>query len=39
MIDNIKDLYEFKKTLNGIEVKFWKGDEQIKHSLKEKGLL
>ena len=39
LIDNIKELPEFKELLNEIEAKFWRAHEQMKASLKEKGLL
>ena len=39
MFDNIKDLPEFKEIMNDIDTKFWKYHEQIKASLKEKGLI
>lgn len=39
LFDNIKDLPEFKKILNDIEINFWDGHNQIKASLEEKGLL
>ena len=39
LMDNIKDLPEFKKILNDIEIKFWNRHQQIKASLKEKELL
>ena len=39
LIDNIKDLPDFKNTLRDIENKFWKSHKQIKVSLEEKELL
>ncbi|NQV02478.1 MAG: helix-turn-helix domain-containing protein [Bacteroidia bacterium] len=39
LVDNIKDLPEFKKILQDIETKFWKSHKQIKASLKEKEFL
>jgi len=39
MVDNIKDLPEFKKTFADIEAKFWENHDQLKTSLKEKGLI
>ncbi len=39
LVDNIKDLPEFNKILRDIEIKFWNSHNQIKASLKEKGLL
>jgi len=39
LIDNIKDLPEFKKIFNDIESKFWKYHKRIKSSLEEKELL
>ena len=39
LIDNIKDLPEFKKIFNDIESKFWNNHKQIKASLEEKKLL
>ncbi len=39
MIDNIKDLPEFKKILSDLEAKFWINHERLKASLKEKDLL
>ncbi|MCK4699732.1 MAG: hypothetical protein KAT38_05345, partial [Bacteroidales bacterium] len=39
LVDNIKDLPEFKKILNDIEKKFWRSHKQIKASLMEKELL
>ena len=39
LVDNIKDLPEFKEIMNDIEIKFWRSHEQIKASLKEKELL
>ncbi|MBA7539879.1 hypothetical protein ES705_32164 [subsurface metagenome] len=39
LIDNIKDLPEFKKILSDIEIKFWNSHKQIKASLEEKELL
>ncbi len=39
LIDNIKDLPEFKKILSDIEIKFWNNHKQIKASLEEKELL
>lgn len=39
LVDNVKDLPEFNRILNDIEIKFWRSHEQIKASLKEKELL
>ena len=39
LIDNIKDLPEFKKMFSDIETKFWNSHKQIKASLEEKELL
>lgn len=39
MVDNIKDLPEFKKIVNDLESKFWKNHKRIKDSLVEKELL
>ncbi|NLP56639.1 helix-turn-helix domain-containing protein [Lutibacter sp. B1] len=39
LVDNIKNVPEFKKIFNEIETKFWKNHEEIKNSLKEKDLL
>ena len=39
LIDNIKDLPEFKRILNEIEVKFWRYHDQIRASLDKKELL
>jgi len=39
LIDNIKDLPEFKKIFNDIESKFWNYHKRIKSSLEEKELL
>ena len=39
LIDNIKDLPEFKKILNDIEIKFWNNHRQFRASLEEKDLL
>lgn len=39
LFDNIKDLPEFKRTMNDIESKFWNYHKQVKASLEEKGLL
>ncbi|MFC2086334.1 helix-turn-helix domain-containing protein [Bacteroidota bacterium] len=39
LIDNIKDLPEFKKILDEIETKFWNYHKQIKSSLEEKELI
>ena len=39
LVDNIKDLPEFKKILNDLEKKFWRSHKQIKGSLMEKELL
>ncbi|MBE9511381.1 MAG: AraC family transcriptional regulator, partial [Bacteroidetes bacterium] len=39
LIDNIKDLPEFKKILSDMEIKFWNSHKQIKASLEEKDLL
>lgn len=39
LIDNIKDLPEFKKIFRNIENKFWVSHKRIKQSLDEKDLL
>jgi len=39
LIDNIKNLPEFKKTFIKIETHFWENHEQIKKSLIKEGLL
>ena len=39
LMDNVKDLPEFKKIWGTIENRFWKNHRQIKSSLKEKGLI
>jgi inorganic pyrophosphatase len=39
LIDNMKDLPEFKEIFNDIETKFWNWHKQIKASLEEKELL
>ena len=39
LVDNIKDLPEFKRIMNDIETKFWKYHKQIKATLEEKNLL
>jgi len=39
LVDNIKDHPEFRKIISELEIKFWESHEQIKVSLKEKGLL
>lgn len=39
LIDNIKDLPEFMKIMNDIELKFWNYHRQIRASLEEKRLL
>ena len=39
LVDNIKDLPEFKKIVNDLESKFWKNHTQIRNSLMEKGLI
>ncbi|UCG26756.1 MAG: helix-turn-helix domain-containing protein [Bacteroidales bacterium] len=39
LVDNIKDLPEFKEILSRIEIKFWNYHEQIRASLEEKDLL
>ena len=39
LMDNIKDLREFKKIFSEIESKFWNSHKQIKDSLEQKGLL
>ncbi|MFC2124999.1 helix-turn-helix domain-containing protein [Bacteroidota bacterium] len=39
LMDNIKDLPEFRKIMDDIEAKFWKYHKQIKASLEEKGLI
>ena len=38
-VDLIKNLPEFKETMNDIETKFWNNHDRIKISLEEKGLL
>lgn len=39
LLDNIRKLPQFKKTLKQIEDNFWQNHNQIKKSLEEKGLL
>lgn len=39
LVDNIRDLPQFKKILRDIENKFWKYHKQIKTSLEVKGLM
>ncbi len=39
LIDNIKDLPEFRKIMNDIETKFWNWHEGIKSSLEKEGLI
>ena len=39
LMDNIKDLPEYKQIIGEIETKFWNGHNQIKISLEDKGLL
>jgi len=39
LIDTIKDLPEFKKILNDIEIKFWNNHRRFRASLEEKDLL
>ncbi len=39
LVDNIKDLPEFKEIMNDIETKFWNNHKQMKASLEEKELL
>ncbi len=39
LVDNIKDLPEFKEIMKDIKTKFWNNHQQMKASLKEKGLL
>jgi TolB-like protein/class 3 adenylate cyclase/Tfp pilus assembly protein PilF len=39
LMDNIKDLPEFKKILKDLENKFWKKHEQIKERLEGEGLI
>lgn len=39
LIDNIRDLPEFKKILSEIESNFWENHEKIRKSLERKGLL
>ncbi len=39
LIDNIKDLPEYREILNDIETKFWNNHKHIKASLEEKELL
>ena len=39
LVDNIKDLPEFKKILDKIETKFWERHKRLKKSLDKKGLL
>ncbi len=39
LMDNIKDLPEFKKLFNDLEIKFWNSHNQFKASLEEKGLI
>jgi class 3 adenylate cyclase/TolB-like protein len=39
LVDNIKDLPEFRKIMKDIESKFWNSHQQIKTSLEEKDLI
>ena len=39
LVDNIKNLPEFKRIFNEIETKFWNNNEVVKNTLKEKDLL
>ena len=39
LMDNIKEMAEFKRLLNQIEKKFWDKHEKIKVALEEKKLL
>jgi hypothetical protein len=39
LVDNIKDLPEFKKTFNKIEDKFWDWNKQMRASLEEEALI
>ena len=39
LINNIKDLADFKKLQKDLEVKFWISNKKIKQTLKEKGLM
>lgn len=39
LVDNIKNLPEFRKIMDDIKIKFWDSHEQIKISLDEKELL
>ena len=39
LVDNIKDLPEFKRIYKEMEAKFWKNHRQIKIALKAKGLV
>ena len=39
MVDNIKELPEFKKLMQEIEVKFWKKHNKIKAKLKKEHLM
>jgi hypothetical protein len=39
LMDNIKDLPEFKRILNDMESIFWNRHKQLKASLEEKDLL
>ncbi len=39
LMDNVKNLREFKKIFRDIESKFWNSHKQIKASLEEKALL
>jgi tetratricopeptide (TPR) repeat protein len=39
LMDNIKDLPEFKKIIKKIDTKFWKYNKRVKASLREKDLI
>lgn len=39
LIDNLKDIPEFKQLMQKIKTKFWQKHDQIKASLEKKGLL
>lgn len=39
LMDNIKDLPEFKKIMGNIKTKFWDNHQQIKSKLEEEGLI
>lgn len=39
LMDNVKDLPEFRKIMNDIETKFWNWHEGIKSSLEKEGLI